>query len=135
MSHKLTPKQQKILDYMQVFFESNQAMPTMQSITQAFGYASTNAAQEHIDRLVKKGHLHYGTDDQEPIPTKQRGAFRKSDTRPQAPNLRFTNFQPTLIPAGSSIAALHPRHTTDRLIATRFQAALTAQELKESHHA
>lgn len=52
---KLTPRQQEILDFIRNSLEVLGAPPTRAEIAQAFGFASPNAAEEHIRALAKKG--------------------------------------------------------------------------------
>lgn len=52
---KLTPRQQEILDFIRSTLEVLGAPPTRAEISQAFGFASHNAAEEHLRALAKKG--------------------------------------------------------------------------------
>lgn len=52
-----TLRQQQVLDYMQKFFEMNDQLPTIQAITDAFGWASTNAADSILIRIERAGYL------------------------------------------------------------------------------
>ena len=52
---KLTPRQQEVLDFIKNTIEILGAPPTRAEIAQAFGFASPNAAEEHIKALAKKG--------------------------------------------------------------------------------
>ncbi len=52
---KLTPRQQEILDFIRDTRESRGAPPTRAEIAQAFGFASANAAEDHLKALAKKG--------------------------------------------------------------------------------
>lgn len=51
---KLTPRQQEILDFIRQSLEAG-APPTRAEIASAFGFASPNAAEEHLKALAKKG--------------------------------------------------------------------------------
>jgi repressor LexA len=55
MSVKLTPRQQEILDFIRSTLELLGAPPTRVEICNAFGFASPNAAEEHLKALAKKG--------------------------------------------------------------------------------
>jgi len=55
MSVKLTPRQQEILDFIRSTLELLGAPPTRAEICNAFGFASPNAAEEHLKALAKKG--------------------------------------------------------------------------------
>lgn len=55
MTHKLTPRQQEILDFIRNTREVLGAPPTRAEIARAFGFASPNAAEDHLRALVKKG--------------------------------------------------------------------------------
>ncbi len=52
---KLTPRQQQILDFIRNSLEVLGAPPTRAEIANAFGFASHNAAEEHLRALAKKG--------------------------------------------------------------------------------
>ena len=52
---KLTPRQQEILDFIKSTLEVLGAPPTRAEISQAFGFASPNAAEDHLKALAKKG--------------------------------------------------------------------------------
>lgn len=52
---KLTPRQQEILDFIRSSLEVLGAPPTRAEIANAFGFASPNAAEEHLRALAKKG--------------------------------------------------------------------------------
>ena len=52
---KLTPRQQEVLDFIKSTLEILGAPPTRAEIAQAFGFASPNAAEEHLKALAKKG--------------------------------------------------------------------------------
>lgn len=52
---KLTPRQQEILDFIKNTLEVLGAPPTRVEIASAFGFASPNAAEDHLKALAKKG--------------------------------------------------------------------------------
>jgi repressor LexA len=52
---KLTPRQQEILDFIKSTIEVLGAPPTRVEISTAFGFASPNAAEEHLKALARKG--------------------------------------------------------------------------------
>jgi repressor LexA len=52
---KLTLRQQEILDFIRNTLEMLGAPPTRAEIANAFGFASHNAAEEHLKALAKKG--------------------------------------------------------------------------------
>ena len=52
---KLTPRQQEILDFIKNTVEVLGAPPTRAEIAQAFGFASPNAAEDHLKALARKG--------------------------------------------------------------------------------
>jgi repressor LexA len=52
---KLTPRQQEILDFIKNTVEVLGAPPTRMEIASAFGFASPNAAEDHLKALAKKG--------------------------------------------------------------------------------
>ena len=51
----LTPRQQEILDFIRNSLDERGAPPTRLEICQAFGFASPNAAEEHLRALARKG--------------------------------------------------------------------------------
>ncbi len=52
---KLTPRQKEILDFIKDTLEVLGAPPTRAEIAQAFGFASPNAAEDHLKALARKG--------------------------------------------------------------------------------
>lgn len=52
---KLTPRQQEILEFIKSTLEVLGAPPTRAEISRAFGFASPNAAEDHLKALAKKG--------------------------------------------------------------------------------
>lgn len=54
---KLTLRQQEILDFIRNSIEMLGAPPTRAEIAAAFGFASPNAAEEHLKALAKKGSI------------------------------------------------------------------------------
>jgi len=52
---KLTPRQQEILEFIKNSLEMLGAPPTRMEISHAFGFASPNAAEDHLKALAKKG--------------------------------------------------------------------------------
>jgi repressor LexA len=52
---KLTPRQQEILDFIKNTVEVLGAPPTRAEIAAAFGFASPNAAEDHLKALARKG--------------------------------------------------------------------------------
>jgi len=52
---KLTERQQQILDLIQKAIERTGAPPTRAEIAAALGFKSTNAAEEHLQALARKG--------------------------------------------------------------------------------
>ncbi|HEX8962946.1 MAG TPA: transcriptional repressor LexA [Rhodocyclaceae bacterium] len=55
MADNLTPRQREILDFIRSTLEVLGAPPTRAEIAGAFGFASHNAAEEHLKALAKKG--------------------------------------------------------------------------------
>ena len=53
--NSLTPRQQDILDFIRNSLDERGAPPTRLEICQAFGFASPNAAEEHLRALARKG--------------------------------------------------------------------------------
>ncbi len=54
---KLTQKQEKILSFVEVYCCENSRSPTYQDIQEHFGFASPNAATDHIRALRRKGYV------------------------------------------------------------------------------
>jgi repressor LexA len=52
---KLTPRQREIIDFIRNSLEVFGAPPTRAEIANAFGFASPNAAEEHLKALARKG--------------------------------------------------------------------------------
>ena len=52
---KLTPRQQQVLEFIRSAVESRGAPPTRVEIARAFGFASANAADDHLKALARKG--------------------------------------------------------------------------------
>lgn len=52
---ELTPRQQEILDFIRDSCEASNMPPTRAEIASAFGFASPNAAEDHLRALAKKG--------------------------------------------------------------------------------
>ncbi|MBW8469838.1 MAG: hypothetical protein K0M67_16355 [Thiobacillus sp.] len=55
--HPLTHQQAQVLAYLVKFLELNDQLPTNAKIAEAFGWASSNAADTHLKALEKKGYL------------------------------------------------------------------------------
>ena len=55
MDIKLTPRQQEILDFIRHSIETLGAPPTRSEICTAFGFASPNAAEDHLKALARIG--------------------------------------------------------------------------------
>ncbi len=53
----LTERQRDILDLIRQRIETSGVAPTLQEISDSFGYSSTASAQKHVNILVKKGLL------------------------------------------------------------------------------
>lgn len=52
---ELTAPQSKLLAFLVKFLAENQTPPTRAEISEHFGWASANAAEEHLRALAKKG--------------------------------------------------------------------------------
>ena len=53
--HKLTPRQEQILDYVRNYLQDTGFPPTRSEIAQEMGFRSPNAAEEHLRALARKG--------------------------------------------------------------------------------
>ncbi|WP_348761931.1 transcriptional repressor LexA [uncultured Salinisphaera sp.] len=58
---KLTPKQQRVYDYIRDTLAATGAPPTRAEIARALGFASANAAQAHLRTLARKGAIELGS--------------------------------------------------------------------------
>lgn len=59
----LTPKQQQIFDFILNSVRNDGTVPSVREIASAFGFASNNAVNCHLEALTKKGYINrrYGT--------------------------------------------------------------------------
>lgn len=55
MNESLTARQQEILDFIRSHYETFSVPPTRAEIASAFGFASANAAEDHLRALARKG--------------------------------------------------------------------------------
>ena len=55
MAHKLTQRQQQLLDFLKLSQNKNGLMPSTREIQAHFGFASQTAAMSHLRALEKKG--------------------------------------------------------------------------------
>lgn len=53
----LAPRQQQVLGFMLKFLAENDQLPPMSAIAKHFGFKSSNAAQEHMFALQRKGFI------------------------------------------------------------------------------
>lgn len=58
---KLTPKQQRVFDFIRDTLKRTGAPPTRAEIADALGFASANAAQTHLQTLARKGVIELGS--------------------------------------------------------------------------
>lgn len=58
---KLTPKQQRVFDFIRDTLKRTGAPPTRAEIADALGFASANAAQAHLQTLARKGVIELGS--------------------------------------------------------------------------
>lgn len=70
----LTEKQQSTLDFIRAYIREHGLAPTIQEIATGMGWKSPNAAQSHVNALVRKGMLKI-----------KRGANRGMSSRPPPP--------------------------------------------------
>lgn len=57
MKYPLTARQSQILEWIKDFVKTNKTAPTLREIAESFGFASQNAAQQHVQALITKGWL------------------------------------------------------------------------------
>lgn len=53
----LTPAQTRVLSFVSAFLAQHGYAPTLREIARDLGFSSTNAANEHLQMLQRKGHL------------------------------------------------------------------------------
>lgn len=58
---RLTPKQQRVFDFIRTTLKCTGAPPTRAEIADALGFASANAAQAHLQTLARKGVIELGS--------------------------------------------------------------------------
>lgn len=58
MHKRLTPRQQKVFDYIREAIEATGFPPTRAEIATRLGFKSTNAAEEHLQALARKRVIH-----------------------------------------------------------------------------
>lgn len=61
MSKELTPAQSRILDFIRSSMVTNGYPPTRAEIAKAMGYSSSNAAQQHLIAIQRKGFIELKT--------------------------------------------------------------------------
>lgn len=84
MSRAITKKQQAVLDFIKSNVAEHGFPPSMREISDAFGWKSVNAAQEHLQRLQAKGFIFLGGSaraitiigEEKPAPEEMAGALR-----------------------------------------------------------
>ena len=54
---KLTPQQHAVLEFVKLYAKKNGFPPTRAEISQGFGWASVNAAQQHLRLIEAKGYI------------------------------------------------------------------------------
>lgn len=57
---KITPKQQKVLEFIQEKVNKDNLPPTIREIASACGFSSTGTVRDYLDALTKKGYLKRG---------------------------------------------------------------------------
>lgn len=51
----LTERQQQVLDWVKEYIALNQFPPTRAEISEAFGFRSVNAAEQHLQAIARRG--------------------------------------------------------------------------------
>ena len=54
---KITQGQARVLEFLREFYLVNDQLPPTQLIARHFGWASANAAQQHLEGLARRGYL------------------------------------------------------------------------------
>lgn len=108
LAHKLTARQQQILELIQTTITQTGAPPTRAEIAHALGFKSANAAEEHLQALARKGVI-------ELLSGTSRGIrLRKSDlrsinaSRKRAANLPLPGMAQLMLPLVGRVAAGSP---------------------------
>lgn len=57
MRAPLTPKQRRLLDFLQAYTQQHGHAPSFEEIREAIGVASVSSAHEHVQNLVQKGYI------------------------------------------------------------------------------
>src|SRR5687768_1545206 len=57
MPDSLTPKQAKILEYIEQEIALSGCPPTLRQIAKHFGYAAVGTVEDHVRALIKKGYI------------------------------------------------------------------------------
>jgi repressor LexA len=57
MSDKLTEKQAQLLQFLEKQHDTGDGMPTLQEISDHFGFSSLNSARQHLRLIAKKGYI------------------------------------------------------------------------------
>lgn len=112
MVQDLSPKQQRILRYIDRFTDKNGFPPTLREICKRFRISSTNGARYHLHKLREKGYL-------EIRPYRSRGVTRRGET---ARSVRGTYRMPVLgrVPAGATDYAAPDIREGDVIIDPQF---------------
>lgn len=55
----MTPRQQEVLNFINIFRGMNQCNPTCAEIAEAFNFASPNAAHDHLMSLKRQGAIEF----------------------------------------------------------------------------
>lgn len=76
----LTARQQAVLDFVASRIREHGSAPTLAEIAEAFGFSQARSAQQHLQALEAKGHLHL-------LPGKSRGIRLVAAARPDASDL------------------------------------------------
>ena len=112
MGQELSPKQRRILRYIDQFTEKNGFPPTLREICRQFGISSTNGARYHLHRLREKGYLEIRR-------YRSRGVTRRGETSRSS---RRTYRMPLLgrVPAGVTDYAAPDIREGDIIIDPQF---------------
>jgi repressor LexA len=103
-NNSLTPKQAKILEFLQNFRREGGTAPTYREIAKHFGFKSTKAAADHVHALERKGYV-------------RRHGGRSRGIEVLSPDRTFTNAA-IAVPILGSIPAGYPEEQTEYLHGT-----------------
>jgi len=109
----LTPKEQKVFEFIKKDLERSQIAPSFEEIQRAFGFASINSVQQYIRQLVRKGVLvHPGGNQKRAVALAAKADPSSHHGSPQDEDVVRLPFV-GLVAAGRPIEAIEEAETLD----------------------